>query len=147
MPLLALLISLHMATYLMWWAMCGNGQKRPLTHLKALMFIQFMMTLPRPLLTTAIILLKAAHGFRVAIESHADSRYAFRRHFFQHAGFRYIATNNTVNAVSSRYETDKFMSEYAEFHYGDSYFGVENFSAALAKLAVHHTAQRPARLP
>ena len=77
--------------------------------------------------------------------SHADSRYAFRRHFFQHAGFRYIATNNTVNAVSSRYETDKFMSEYAEFHYGDSYFGVENFSVALAKLAIHHTAQRPAR--
>jgi 5-histidylcysteine sulfoxide synthase/putative 4-mercaptohistidine N1-methyltranferase len=78
-------------------------------------------------------------------ESHADSRYAFRRHFFQHAGFRYIATNNTVNAVSSRYETDKFMSEYAEFHYGDSYFGVENFSAALAKLAVNNMAQRPAR--
>lgn len=78
-------------------------------------------------------------------ESLPDSRYAFRRHFFQHAGFRYIATKNSANIISSRYETDKFMSEYAEFHYGDNYFGVANFSLTLVKLAIHHTAQRPAR--
>ena len=28
---------------------------------------------------------------------------------------------------ASQYETDKLLSEYAEFHYGDSYFGVPNF--------------------
>ena len=33
---------------------------------------------------------------------------------------------------ASHYESDKLLSEYAEFHYGDSYFGVPNFSQALA---------------
>ena len=78
-------------------------------------------------------------------ESLPESRYAFRRHFFQHAGFRYIATNNSANIISSRYETDKFMSEYAEFHYGDSYFGVANFSQALATLGISYMTERPAR--
>lgn len=60
-------------------------------------------------------------------EAELSSRYAFRRHFFQHAGFRYIASDAAVEAPSSHYETDQLLSEYAEFHYGDEYFGVANF--------------------
>jgi 5-histidylcysteine sulfoxide synthase/putative 4-mercaptohistidine N1-methyltranferase len=69
-------------------------------------------------------------------ESRKASRYAFRKHFFQHAGFRYVIAESEVETVSSNYENDKMLSEYAEFHYGDSYFDVVNFPQALAELAV-----------
>ncbi|MDP2788319.1 MAG: 5-histidylcysteine sulfoxide synthase [Pseudomonadota bacterium] len=82
-------------------------------------------------------------------ESRKSARYAFRRHFFQHAGFRYVvaeAASSTETATpASHYETDKLLSEYAEFHYGDSHFGVENFPKALADLAIRVMGARPAR--
>lgn len=34
------------------------------------------------------------------------------------------------------YETDALVSQYCEFHYGDSYFGVENFPARCAQLCL-----------
>jgi 5-histidylcysteine sulfoxide synthase/putative 4-mercaptohistidine N1-methyltranferase len=67
-------------------------------------------------------------------ESRKASRYAFRRHFFQHAGFRYVVAGEVAAPVSSNYEDDKMLSEYAEFHYGDSYFNVANFSKSLVEL-------------
>lgn len=82
-------------------------------------------------------------------ESRSSARYAFRRHFFQHAGFRYVvgdpAISSEASVHSSHYETDKLLSEYAEFHYGDTHFGVENFPKALADLAIKAMGQRPAR--
>jgi 5-histidylcysteine sulfoxide synthase/putative 4-mercaptohistidine N1-methyltranferase len=77
-------------------------------------------------------------------ESLQSSRYAFRRHFFQHAGFRYVVSNGSTTVPSSQYETDKLLSEYAEFHYGDDYFGVKNFSKSLVDLAVKAMGIRPA---
>lgn len=65
-----------------------------------------------------------------------EARYAFRRHFFQHAGFRYVVSEELKPVPGSHYETDKLLSEYAEFHYGDEYFGVANFSKTLAELAI-----------
>jgi putative 4-mercaptohistidine N1-methyltranferase len=37
------------------------------------------------------------------------------------------------------------LSEYAEFHYGDEYFGVPNFSKALADIALSLMADKPKR--
>jgi len=71
-------------------------------------------------------------------EALKDARYAFRRHFFQHAGFRYIVTDTPLQIHASHYETDKQLSEYAEFHYGDIYYGVPNFPKALSDFAVQH---------
>ena len=65
-----------------------------------------------------------------------SARYAFRRHFFQHAGFRYIVTDTPIEEHSSHYENDQQLSEYAEFHYGDSYYNVPNFPKTLSDLAV-----------
>ncbi|OUR73117.1 SAM-dependent methyltransferase [Methylophaga sp. 41_12_T18] len=76
-------------------------------------------------------------------ESRRASRYAFRRHFFQHAGFRYVIADTEVETVSSNYENDKMLSEYAEFHYGDRYFDVANFPQALAQLAVEAMGDKP----
>lgn len=64
------------------------------------------------------------------------SRYAFRRHFFQHAGFRYVVTDTPASNPASAYETDALLSQYAEFHYGDEIFGVPNFPKALADIAI-----------
>jgi 5-histidylcysteine sulfoxide synthase/putative 4-mercaptohistidine N1-methyltranferase len=78
-------------------------------------------------------------------ETLRSSRYAFRRHFFQHAGFRYVVSNVPAEMPTSHYETDALLSQYAEFHYGDEYFGVPNFPKAMAELAVRAMEGRPMR--
>jgi len=77
-------------------------------------------------------------------EALRSARYAFRRHFFQHAGFRYVVADAPVSVPESHYETDKLLSEYAEFHYGDEYFGVANFPQTLAKIAIRVMHGKPA---
>lgn len=61
-----------------------------------------------------------------------NARYAFRRHFFQHAGFRYIQSQSTEISEEKMnvYESDVLVSQYLEFHYGNEYFGVANFPVA-----------------
>jgi len=63
------------------------------------------------------------------------SRYAFRKHFFQNAGFRYVISNQEEEDVADIYESDELVSQYCEFQYGDTHFGVENFAIATAKIA------------
>ncbi len=76
-------------------------------------------------------------------ETRRSCRYAFRKHFFQHAGFRYVNAAKQQEQPMSNYETDKMLSEYAEFHYGDEYFGVANFPKALADLAIRAMGDKP----
>ncbi|MEO6698270.1 MAG: 5-histidylcysteine sulfoxide synthase [Paraperlucidibaca sp.] len=76
-------------------------------------------------------------------ESRRSARYAFRRHFFQHAGFRYVQSSQEPTVTPQYYETDRQLAEYAEFHYGDSYFDVPNFPKALADIAIDACAGRP----
>ncbi|WP_225318885.1 5-histidylcysteine sulfoxide synthase [Cellvibrio sp. KY-GH-1] len=90
-------------------------------------------------------LIKGGSWISCGNESLRSSRYAFRRHFFQHAGFRYVVSGEIKPVPSSHYETDKLVSEYAEFHYGDEYFGVPNFSKALVDLAVTALVDKPKR--
>ncbi|MCX4193079.1 5-histidylcysteine sulfoxide synthase [Methylophaga sp. OBS1] len=88
-------------------------------------------------------LIKGGSWISCGNESRLASRYAFRRHFFQHAGFRYVVSDNEVEQHSSNYETDQMLSQYAEFHYGDSYFNVGNFPKTLAELAVEIMGDKP----
>lgn len=90
-------------------------------------------------------LIKGGAWISCGNESRKASRYAFRRHFFQHAGFRYVVSDTSVKNVDSNYETDSLLSQYAEFHYGDSYFEVPNFLQALVALAVETMAGQPMR--
>ena len=69
-------------------------------------------------------------------EARLASRYAFRRHFFQHAGFRYITSEAEAVQPNAYYESDRLLTEYAEFHYGDRWFGVANFPKTMAELAL-----------
>jgi 5-histidylcysteine sulfoxide synthase/putative 4-mercaptohistidine N1-methyltranferase len=90
-------------------------------------------------------LIKGGSWISTGNEAIKSSRYAFRRHFFQHAGFRYIVTDTPVTHKDAYYESDKQLSEYAEFHYGDSYFGVPNFSKALSDYALQYLGSKPKR--
>ncbi len=69
------------------------------------------------------------------------SRYAFRKHFFQNAGFRYVISSNNSESKDI-YESDALVSQYCEFQYGDTHFGVENFALSCAKLAEKYTLNR-----
>ena len=81
-------------------------------------------------------LIKGGSWISSGNESRKASRYAFRKHFFQHAGFRYVVSEAELEEYSSNYETDTMLSQYAEFHYGDEYLNVANFPKALAELAI-----------
>lgn len=81
-------------------------------------------------------LIKGGSWISCGNETLRAARYAFRRHFFQHAGFRYVVSDAEVAQHSSNYETDYMLSQYAEFHYGNRYFGVPNFPKTLAALAM-----------
>ncbi len=72
-----------------------------------------------------------------------QSRYAFRRHFFQHAGFRYVQSNYKEQIDSNSYESDKLIAQYCHFGWGESYFGVENYSKECANIALELTAHLP----
>ena len=63
------------------------------------------------------------------------SRYAFRKHFYQHAGFRYVIANQNKEEKMDIYETDELVAQYCEFQYGDTHFGVENFAISCAEIA------------
>jgi len=83
-------------------------------------------------------LIKGGSWISTGNEAHKDARYAFRRHFFQHAGFRYVESEQTVDQTFNTYETDELISQYLEFHYGDEYFGVPNFPKACIDALIPH---------
>ena len=89
-------------------------------------------------------LIKGGSWISCGNETLKSARYAFRKHFFQHAGFRYVMTDTAPNNENVFYESDKQLSEYAEFHYGDEYYGVANFHKALASIAIQAMANKPA---
>ncbi len=76
-------------------------------------------------------LIKGGSYFSTGNYALKDSRYAFRRHFFQHAGLRYIESEKEVKMEAiNPYEKDELINQYLEFHYGDEHFQVKNFAKA-----------------
>ena len=67
-----------------------------------------------------------------------DSRYAFRRHFFQHSGLRYVEAEPLPTPEVNIYETDDMVSLYIEFHYGANYLDVPNFPVACVDEITKH---------
>ncbi|MCF6319594.1 MAG: 5-histidylcysteine sulfoxide synthase [Proteobacteria bacterium] len=83
-------------------------------------------------------LIKGSSWISLGNEILRGARYAFRRHFFQHAGFRYIESDTLVDSDYNMYETDSLISQYLEFHYGKEYFGIANFpKACIEKIKPH----------
>jgi 5-histidylcysteine sulfoxide synthase/putative 4-mercaptohistidine N1-methyltranferase len=96
-------------------------------------------------------LIKGGSFISTGNEANRHSRYAFRRHFFQHAGFRYVEAGpnpyaeRVERSTQNLYETDRQLAQYCEFHYGPEYFGVPNFPKACAELCLAYMADRPRR--
>ena len=67
------------------------------------------------------------------------SRYAFRKHFYQNAGFRYVISSQEDKKMKEIYESDELVAQYCEFQYGDNHFGVNNFAIECAKIASKFT--------
>lgn len=71
-----------------------------------------------------------------------DARYAFRRHFYQHSGLRYVEAGPLPEITMNVYEKDDMVAQYIEFHYGETYFGVPNFPVACIAEAMSHAGSR-----
>lgn len=65
-------------------------------------------------------LIKGGSWISTGNEAMKHSRYAFRRHFFQHAGFRYVQsqTNELPNLASNHYENDPVICQQLHAQYG-----------------------------
>lgn len=87
-------------------------------------------------------LIKGGSWISTGNEALKSARYAFRRHFFQHAGFRYVVSSHQESMTINPYETDSMVSQYLDFQYGPRYFGVENYAETLVNLALQHTSLR-----
>jgi len=91
-----------------------------------------------PTFDTQHNLIKGGSWISTGNEATRDSRYAFRRHFFQHAGFRYVEAEQPLEVPQAMYETDGAVSQYCEAHYGEPVFGVANFPATCAAICLEH---------
>lgn len=98
-----------------------------------------------PTFDTQHNLIKGGSWISTGNEATRDARYAFRRHFFQHAGLRYVAAEQPLPAAEAMYESDTAVSEYCEAHYGAPHFGVPNFAATCARICVEAMGDRPKR--
>jgi len=89
-------------------------------------------------------LVKGASWASTGNEITLGSRYAFRRHFYQHAGFRYVEAAALKRDESHNvYETDALAAQYCEFQYGDTYFDVPNFAQTCAEYAAGYAVSTP----
>ncbi len=80
-----------------------------------------------PTFDTKHNLIKGGSWISTGNEATRDARYAFRRHFFQHAGFRYVKSRQPVARAEAKYETDPAVARACEAYYGPRYFNVDNF--------------------
>jgi len=87
-----------------------------------------------PTFDTRHNLIKGGSWISTGNEATHHARYAFRRHFFQHAGFRPIESDHAVEIREDIYETDDLVAQYCEFHYGADYHGVPNFPRTVADI-------------
>lgn len=81
-------------------------------------------------------MIKGGSWISTGNEATIHSRYAFRRHFYQHAGFRYIQTEAPLNIQSADYETDAEVTLSCEKNWGDIHTNSKSFDKQLADVLV-----------
>lgn len=96
-----------------------------------------------PTFDTKHNLIKGGSWISTGNEIVRDSRYAFRRHFYQHAGFRYIESEAEVVITDDRYETDLDVVPYCEAHYGPEALGMDNYAEKIAQICLDRMGNRP----
>jgi 5-histidylcysteine sulfoxide synthase/putative 4-mercaptohistidine N1-methyltranferase len=87
-------------------------------------------------------LIKGGSWISTGNETLLTSRYAFRRHFFQHAGFRYVCSNYEETIEANVYESDVSVAMYANMSWGKEYLGVQNFKKKCTEIALKFAKNR-----
>jgi 5-histidylcysteine sulfoxide synthase/putative 4-mercaptohistidine N1-methyltranferase len=95
-----------------------------------------------PTFDTKHNLIKGGSWISTGNEATRDSRYAFRRHFYQHAGFRYVESSAPVIIHDDQYESDALAAQYCDAHYGQEHFGVPNFAVTTAGICLELVKER-----
>ncbi len=96
-----------------------------------------------PTFDTQHNLIKGGSWISTGNEATRDARYAFRRHFYQHAGFRYVSSEQDLETTEAMYETDDAVAQYCDAHYGPEKFGVKNFPNQLVRICLENMAEKP----
>src|SRR5690554_3512494 len=88
-------------------------------------------------------LIKGGSWISTGNEATIHSRYALRRHFYQHAGFRYIESDAPLHIQQADYVTEEDVALSCENNWGDAFTDDPIFGEQLAKLAVELLPENP----
>ena len=91
-------------------------------------------------------LIKGGSWISTGNEATIHSRYAFRRHFYQHVGFRYIESDTPLKIQQADYETDVEVSLSCEENWGDAFTSEDNIAKQIAELAKNIVSDSSARV-
>jgi len=84
-----------------------------------------------PTFDTRHNLIKGGSWISTGNEAIRDSRYAFRRHFYQHAGFRYVETDAPVIIQEELYETEPEVVVWCDSQWKNHPVWGDSFSTRL----------------
>jgi 5-histidylcysteine sulfoxide synthase/putative 4-mercaptohistidine N1-methyltranferase len=79
-------------------------------------------------------IIKGGSWISTGNEATLHARYAFRRHFYQHAGFRYVESEHEPKIRVDSYVTDEEIAMSCEENYGEDYFGVKKYPLQLLEI-------------
>jgi len=88
-----------------------------------------------PTFDTRHNLIKGGSFISTGNEAIRESRYAFRRHFYQHAGFRYVESEEPVIIEDNLYEDDSEITPWCELDWGENPFGQSFYKELMVKLS------------
>ncbi|WP_346855999.1 5-histidylcysteine sulfoxide synthase [uncultured Draconibacterium sp.] len=83
-------------------------------------------------------LIKGGSWISTGNEATWYARYAFRRHFYQHAGFRLVESDAVLQIRNDEYETDEEVAQSCEFNFGVTPLGFDNFQKKLAEICIKY---------
>lgn len=81
-------------------------------------------------------LIKGGSWISTGNEATRHARYAFRRHFYQHAGFRYVESETPLVVRNDEYETDAEVTDSCEANWGNDFAFEDNFYNQLAQFVL-----------
>lgn len=90
-------------------------------------------------------LIKGGSWISTGNEASWYARYAFRRHFYQHAGFRLVQSETPLVIENDEYETDPEVCESCAFNYGEPVSGFSHFHKKLAEICIEQTKGKSGR--
>ena len=99
--------------------MCGNGET-PITGFPVKVHPMYD-DFSTPTFDGKHNLIKGGSWISTGNEATKHSRYAFRRHFYQHAGFRMIESETPLKIETADYETDAEVTVSCEENWGDKF--------------------------